>query len=227
MSYRYVVIGMIMMLAAAQVLATANVQGPGLKSAPSLEAFGVVIGNRPTFPACPAAADGHFDSVAWSRHGSKSCLEVEIRRWTNGKADIRLLHLGDVAASGWFPASCTYSLVVLDGRIVSVSVTTDETVASDKVTSILVKHYGAGRSESRTRSVSFINGKWTKKSLIHAEWRFSDLYVRYNGQDDGATTGQVDILTPAFDAWYRKHVETKPKSKQTKRGQVHLSSVRK
>jgi len=67
MSYRYAVIGMIMMLAAAQVLATANVQGLRLKSAPSLEAFGVVIGKRPTFPACPAAANGHFDSVASKR----------------------------------------------------------------------------------------------------------------------------------------------------------------
>lgn len=208
MSHRYFVTGLAILLAAAPVLAGGNLQTPHLKMSPSLEILGVVLGKKPTLPACPASIDGHFDLVEWERRGSKTCLESG--QWEKEwRAYIHRVHLGPDAASGWFPASCIYRLIVLDGKVVDVSITTDGMLTFDAVVSILRRHYGKQHDERKTNSLTWTAGKWTKRSSIHAEWRFRDLDVNFNGKSAAATIGQVDLLTPLFDAWYRKRATAK------------------
>lgn len=169
-----------------------------LKPAPSLEAFGFMLGQAPTLLTCPTTRDGSFDSRTWSAEMDATCLESTDpdKVTADGRSKISTVHFNHSDEAWMISNSRAGSLELqrLDGKLQGIYGRTAGADSQSRIYAVLRKKYGTPATLTKKR----ITG--TRIDGIHAAWRFSNLRVDFDGMGATTSEGSFSILTStAFD----------------------------
>ena len=178
-------------------LAARRIRSSVPKPAPSLQAFGFTLGQRPTLLPCPTNKDGSFNSKSWSASLDATCMESptpgEIS--ADGRAKTVPVHfshsdepllLSSIHARG-------LALQIFDGTVQSILVRTSGVDSQKNVYAMLRKKYGVPASIVRK---PLANRMSEPVDGISANWVFADLRVTFEGIGATSDDGLLAITTP-------------------------------
>jgi len=178
--------------------AAKRVRSSAPKPAPSLQAFGFTLGQRPTLLPCPTTKDGSFNSKSWSPSLDATCMESPTHGEVSadGRAKTMPVHfshsdepslLSSIHARG-------LALQIFDGTVQSILVSTSGVDSQKNIYAMLRKKYGVpaslGKKPQENRMGSPVEG-------INASWVFSDLRVIFEGIGATPDEGLLSITTTA------------------------------
>lgn len=165
-------------------------------SAPSLQILGFALEQPPTLITCPTTRDGRFDNRAWSPTLDSTCMESPTRADTSadGRAKTLPVHFSrseePALAAGMHARG--FALLILDGTVQGVLVSTSGLDSQKAIYAMLKKKYGIPTSIAKTHGQTG-TGKPTEG--ISASWVFADLRVSFEGIEATADEGKLSITT--------------------------------
>ena len=187
-------------LSAAGVSATAQAakftRSSGQRSAPSPQILGFTLGQPPTLITCPTTRDGFFDSRAWSPTLDSTCMESPTRADTSadGRAKTLPVHFSrseePALAAGMHARG--FALLILDGTVQGVLVSTSGLDSQKAIYAMLKKKYGIPTSIAKSHGQT---GAGKPTEGISASWVFADVRVSFEGIEATADEGKLSITT--------------------------------
>ena len=187
-------------LSAASVSATAQTakftRSTGHRSAPSLQAWGFALGQPPTLIPCPTTRDGLFDSRSWTPTLDSTCMESPTHADTSadGRAKTLPVHFSRAEEPALAPSvhPRSFALLILDGTVQGVLVSTSGLDSQKAIYAMLKKKYGIPTSIAKTHGQT---GAGKSTEGIRANWVFADVRVSFEGIEATADEGKLSITT--------------------------------
>lgn len=165
------------------------------KAAPSLEAFGFILGQPPTLVTCPTARDGSFDSRSWTAALDATCLEPVTKNdvAADGRSKTTPVHFNHSDEVRMISSSRadSFELQVLDGKLQGVLGRTSGADGQGRMYALLRKKYGAPTTLTKKREAG------TRVDGISAGWAFSNLRVAFESIAATPAEASFSITTAA------------------------------
>jgi hypothetical protein len=182
------------------------------------------LGQPMAFPACPMITDRGTTKVDFDRwiKDPVTCAETaqpgmsglvsfplkfkltEVPTWLNGGAP------RDVDDPRFF------NLMVLNGTVEALQVSTDGLYVQDVVMGKLKAKYGDPTDMKVSKTSTLVDGKFVTGEFnrFTARWEFSDLHVVYTSVTGRITSGRIDITTAKFRAAVAAVLQGAPQSEE-------------
>ncbi|MBB6242600.1 hypothetical protein [Rhodanobacter sp. MP1X3] len=183
-------------VAGGSVQAAKHTRGSTPKPAPSFEAFGFTLGQRPTLLTCPTTREGFFDGKAWSATLDATCLESPTHgeATADGRSKTTPVHFNH-SDEPWVVSNNragSLELQILDGTVQGIRVRTSGVDSQKGIYAMLRKKYGVPTTLTKKHVPNRIGAQLDG---ISADWLFSNLRVTFEGIGATPDEGSLSITT--------------------------------